>query len=162
MQSTLLVSLLLAAVTSAQTTTTTPTTAATTSSSTSLPSLLASFPQCVFGCFSQAATAVNCQPTDFTCLCADSSALITNIGPCILTAGCSVSEINKIRDMAPQLCSTVQSDTNPADVSAASSFVSSALATVTGTPTASGNGAARTGAALGVLGMAGAFAVLGL
>jgi hypothetical protein len=70
----------------------------------------------------------------------------------------------EIRNLAPSLCNIVNADKNATDVSAASNLVSAALATVTGTPTASGNAAVRTGAALGVMGMgiAGAVAVLGL
>ncbi len=67
-----------------------------------------------------------------------------------------------MKRIAPKFCSFVSADTNATDVRAASSLVSSALATITGTPTASGNGAARTGAAFGAVGLAGAFAVFGL
>jgi hypothetical protein len=68
----------------------------------------------------------------------------------------------EIKSIAPEICDAVAADKNATDVMAASSLVSSALATITGTPTASGNGAARTGAALGVMGLAGVFAALGL
>lgn len=89
-----LVASLLLTVTSVQAETTTSTPAAVTP--TNLPDLIASLPHCALGCLSDAATAINCAPTNFTCLCAESKALISNLGPCILTggSGCKPDEIS--------------------------------------------------------------------
>lgn len=94
MQPRYLVASLLLAVTSVQAETTTSTSAAVTP--TNLPDLIASLPHCALGCLSDAATAINCAPTNFTCLCADSKALVSNVGPCILTggSGCKPDDIS--------------------------------------------------------------------
>jgi hypothetical protein len=77
----------------------------------------------------------------------------------------------EIRKLAPSLCGIVSADQNATDVAVASSLVSSALATITGTPSAtaspsSGNGAVRVAgggdaAALLMAGLAIGFGILG-
>ncbi|OIW27015.1 hypothetical protein CONLIGDRAFT_635240, partial [Coniochaeta ligniaria NRRL 30616] len=93
MQSKYFVVSLLLALTSAETPTTTSSTA--TTSPTNLPSLIASLPHCALGCLSDAATTIGCAPTNFTCLCAESGALVSNVGPCIISgSGCSPDDIS--------------------------------------------------------------------
>ncbi|RKU43292.1 hypothetical protein DL546_006725 [Coniochaeta pulveracea] len=152
----------------AASTSTPSTTSSSASTTTDLASLVALLPTCALSCFVTAAKDISCAPTDFSCLCSSASALVTKIGPCIyISSGCSSSDISNVTSLAPKICSAVNKNATGAAVSAASSIVSTALATVTGTQTASGNGAARTegavmGYGIGVLGGGLALALMGL
>lgn len=64
--------------------------------------------------------------------------------------------------MAPQICNAVKSNPDPADLASASGLVTSAMATVSTSPTATGNVAMRTDVAMGAMGVAAAFAVFAL
>jgi len=72
------------------------TTSSTTSTPTTLPALLAVLPHCALGCLATAATSIDCAATDFSCLCSNSSDLVSKIGPCIISgSGCSPSDISR-------------------------------------------------------------------
>ncbi|TPX08141.1 uncharacterized protein E0L32_010208 [Thyridium curvatum] len=95
-------------------------------SSTDLPSLVSQLPRCALPCLESAAQSVNCQASDFTCLCAAQSKLLAALGPCIITSSCKPAEINTAKDVAPQICNAIKG-AQPSQVSAAASVVTSAM-----------------------------------
>ncbi|KAL1864762.1 hypothetical protein VTK73DRAFT_5677 [Phialemonium thermophilum] len=147
--------------TNAAATTTAPSPSAT--STASLSGLVAQLPHCALSCFSQAATDIGCQASDFNCLCSNAQGLISKIGPCLVLGGpCGASDLNKVKSLAPEICQAVNSNPNSADVASASNLVTSAIGSGSATSTTSGNPAARTDVSLGALGVAAAFAVYAL
>jgi len=62
--------------------------------STSLPELVSRLPRCALQCFSSAARDINCAPSNFSCLCANSGDLIAKVGPCAFL-GCSSDDVSR-------------------------------------------------------------------
>lgn len=86
----------------AQTVVTTPTTSAPAATGTSVADLVSQLPQCALNCFQQAASDIGCSATDFTCLCANTSDLVSKVGPCVLLGGsCSSDEISSKTPLHP-------------------------------------------------------------
>ncbi|KAI3558520.1 hypothetical protein CABS01_07525 [Colletotrichum abscissum] len=113
------------------------TTSAASSSSTGLASLIAQLPSCAVGCISTAASNIGCSATDFTCLCASQDKLISSLTPCVLTAGCSTTEIAAAAKIAPSICSEVQSNPAASDLASASNLVTGVLGTAAATASSS-------------------------
>lgn len=160
-------SLLLALASTAmgQTATSSPTTSTAASpssgsaSTTDLPGLINQLPRCALPCLESGAETIGCAVSDLTCLCSNSERLVTSVGGCILTAGCSTDDISKAADIAPQICSDVNDNPNASEIASASNLIADALST---SSTTSGNAAARTDVAMGAIGAAAAFAALAL
>ncbi|EXF79438.1 hypothetical protein COL5a_005123 [Colletotrichum fioriniae] len=123
------------------------TTSAASSSSTGLASLIAQLPSCAVGCLSTAASSIGCSATDFTCLCASQDKLISSLTPCVLTAGCSTTEIAAAAKIAPSICSEVQSNPAASDLASASNLVTGVLGTAAATASSSAASATATPAA---------------
>ncbi|KAH0425798.1 hypothetical protein CcaCcLH18_10741 [Colletotrichum camelliae] len=113
------------------------TTTAASSSSTDLSSLVAQLPSCAVGCLTKAASTIGCSATDFTCLCNSKDTLTSSLTTCILTAGCSTTEIATAAKVAPQICSYVEANPDSSAIASASNLLSGALATASATATAS-------------------------
>lgn len=74
----------------------TPTTPSTASNTTDLLSLVSQLPTCALGCLEDAATDINCTASDLSCLCSQSSELVSAIGPCLLLSSkCSSNDTNR-------------------------------------------------------------------
>lgn len=144
----------------------------TTDTSESLPDLVEQLPQCAMSCFQTAAKDIDCEVTDFACLCGSKKQdFVSKITPCVaFGAGCSSDELNSMRpypydysltpaltncpseaaDLAPKICTEVDNNPSPAAVSSASALVDSAVKE-TGSPD---NAAGRPEIGFGLLGMA--------
>ncbi|KAK1625154.1 hypothetical protein BDP81DRAFT_328326 [Colletotrichum phormii] len=123
------------------------TTSAASSSSTGLTSLIAQLPSCAVGCLSTAASDIGCSATDFTCLCASQDKLISSLTPCVLTAGCSTTEIAAAAKIAPSICSEVESKPAASDLASASNLVTGALGTAAATASSATSATATPAAA---------------
>ncbi|ROW01318.1 hypothetical protein VMCG_05901 [Cytospora schulzeri] len=156
----------LIASTAAQSPTTTGTAAA--ASTSDLPSMVSQLPKCALGCLDSAAKSIDCNAADLTCLCSNSSDFIEAIGPCIvLSSGCTSDEQDQITSLAGSICKDVVANPNSPELTSASNYLTSAMATGTGASasSATGNAAVRTDlpvAGMGVMGAAAALAAFAL
>ncbi|KAK0648586.1 hypothetical protein B0T16DRAFT_456053 [Cercophora newfieldiana] len=152
---------------------------------TGLPHLVAQLPTCAIPCFETAAKAINCGPTEFSCLCRSNSAqsLALNVGTCIggpalfggnngtrnsddddSVDGCELDDLDDLAKLAGDICAAVAATPAQSDLAAATSIVSEAIAKASATGTASGagrpNNAANVGyASTGMLAIVAAYAV---
>lgn len=126
---------------------------ATAQNSTSLAALVSELPTCAVDCFESASTTAGCAPTNFTCLCGNAkTAFLNAIEPCILGAGCSLTDLTKLASLPTEICNAVNDNPSSADVASASAIVTSALgAEATHSST---NAAAMPQITMGVMGAA--------
>ncbi|KAI1399188.1 hypothetical protein F4819DRAFT_466034 [Hypoxylon fuscum] len=119
-----------------------------------LPDLVSQLPSCASGCLASSASEIGCATEDFTCLCGDKKQdFISSIGPCVfLNSGCSSDDQSKLTTLAPEICTAVASNPDPAAVASASNIVASAVGTAT--PTSTPDAAARPEIGMGLLGAA--------
>lgn len=72
----------------------TTTTSAAATTTTDLIGLVSELPSCALECLSTAASTIDCNAADLTCLCGKATQFATAIGPCILTSTCDTDQQN--------------------------------------------------------------------
>ncbi|KAK0609920.1 hypothetical protein B0T17DRAFT_512241 [Bombardia bombarda] len=128
----------------------------TTTDTNSLPALISQLPTCAIKCFDETTTSIGCGPTQFSCLCQSDKTTSFALGMATCLSGglggndntdpaCS---LDSLASLAGNICAAVSSGPDQAQLAAATSIVSSALAsagvTGAGTTTAAA-GASETG-----------------
>ncbi|WYZ41282.1 hypothetical protein EsH8_V_000177 [Colletotrichum jinshuiense] len=93
--------------------------------------LVAQIPTCAETCIQEAAKSINCDVSDFSCVCAKLATITSTVVQCISTSSCSATDQAKVLQLAPEICAQVAKES----VTAAT-----AAATETGSQTAAATG----------------------
>ncbi|CAG9992633.1 unnamed protein product [Clonostachys byssicola] len=64
----------------------------------------AKLPKCSVGCIASGATALGCNITDFECQCNNYEAIKDETAPCMVKAGCNLTEISTASSVVTDLC----------------------------------------------------------
>lgn len=131
--------------------------------STDLSSTVAQLPQCALKCYRDQSNSVGCSPGDFSCICGPKRQdFIKGVAVCLTLGGsCSSDDLNKLQDLAPKICQSVENNPSPSEVAKASAAVTSAVGQAA--PTQSDKSAAmRPELSFGLIGAAAAVAALAL
>ncbi|VUC27520.1 unnamed protein product [Clonostachys rosea] len=69
-----------------------------------LLTIQAKLPKCSISCIASGAKALGCNVTDFECQCENYEAIKDETAPCMVKAGCNLTEITTVSSVVTDLC----------------------------------------------------------